>query len=50
MHDYSRRGLLKATAAAGAGAVVLPGIAAAEAPGASAPSKGPATRNASRRS
>ncbi|MCZ1000328.1 twin-arginine translocation signal domain-containing protein [Streptomyces mirabilis] len=24
MHDYSRRGLLKATAAAGAGAVVLP--------------------------
>lgn len=36
MHDFSRRGLLKATAAAGAGAVVLPGITAAEAPGASA--------------
>ncbi|MFI5629505.1 FAD-binding oxidoreductase [Streptomyces sp. NPDC051664] len=36
MYDFSRRGLLKVTAAAGAGAVVLPGIAAAEAPGASA--------------
>ncbi|MEU9363303.1 FAD-binding oxidoreductase [Streptomyces avermitilis] len=36
MHDFSRRGLLRATAAAGAGAVVLPGITAAEAPGASA--------------
>ncbi|MFF0030662.1 FAD-binding oxidoreductase [Streptomyces avermitilis] len=36
MHDFSRRGLLKATAAAGAGAVVLPGITAAEAPSASA--------------
>jgi hypothetical protein len=41
MHDFSRRGLLKATAAAGAGAVVVPGITAAEAPGASAASKGP---------
>ncbi|MFB7439919.1 FAD-binding oxidoreductase [Streptomyces mirabilis] len=40
MHDYSRRGLLKATAAAGAGAVVLPGVAAAEAPGASAATEG----------
>ena len=36
MHDFSRRGLLKATATAGVGAIVLPGIAAAEAPGASA--------------
>ncbi|MGW7048652.1 FAD-binding oxidoreductase [Streptomyces avermitilis] len=36
MHDFSRRGLLRATAAAGAGAVVLPGITAAEAPAASA--------------
>ncbi|WUH92503.1 FAD-binding oxidoreductase [Streptomyces sp. NBC_00433] len=35
MDDFSRRGLLKATAAAGAGAVVVPGIAAREAPGAS---------------
>ncbi|MCX4574943.1 twin-arginine translocation signal domain-containing protein [Streptomyces sp. NBC_01571] len=34
--DFSRRGLLKATAVTGASAVVLPGIAAAEAPGASA--------------
>lgn len=36
MGDFSRRGLLKATATAGVGAVVLPGIAAAEAPAASA--------------
>ena len=36
MQDFSRRRLLKATAAAGAGAVVLPGVAAAEAPVASA--------------
>ncbi|WP_405831739.1 FAD-binding oxidoreductase [Streptomyces sp. NBC_01176] len=36
MQDFSRRGLLKATAVTGASAVVLPGIAAAEAPGASA--------------
>lgn len=36
MQDFSRRGLLRVTAAAGAGAVVLPGVAAAEAPGASA--------------
>ena len=36
MQDFSRRKLLKATAAAGTGAVVLPGIAAAEASGASA--------------
>ncbi|MFJ1750550.1 FAD-binding oxidoreductase [Streptomyces sp. NPDC088116] len=36
MHDFSRRGMLRATAAASAGAVVLPGITAAEAPGANA--------------
>jgi FAD/FMN-containing dehydrogenase len=40
MRDFSRRGLLKVTAAAGVGAVVLPGIAAAEAPGASAATSG----------
>ena len=40
MNDFSRRGLLKVTAAAGAGAVVVPGVAAAEAPGASAVSMG----------
>ncbi|MFE2848266.1 FAD-binding oxidoreductase [Streptomyces scopuliridis] len=40
MQDFSRRGMLKATAAAGAGAVVLPGITAAEAPGASAATHG----------
>jgi hypothetical protein len=40
MRDFSRRGLLKATAATGVGAVVLPGIAAAEAPGASARTDG----------
>jgi FAD/FMN-containing dehydrogenase len=40
MPDFSRRGLLKASAAAGVGAVVLPGIAAAEAPGASAATGG----------
>jgi FAD/FMN-containing dehydrogenase len=40
MRDFSRRGLIKATAAAGVGAVVLPGIAAAEAPGASAATSG----------
>jgi hypothetical protein len=33
MHDVSRRDLLKATAAASAAAAVLPGIAAAGAPG-----------------
>ncbi|MEU6079370.1 FAD-binding oxidoreductase [Streptomyces sp. NPDC047108] len=36
MNDFSRRRLLKATAAAGAGSVVLPGVAAAGAPAASA--------------
>ncbi|MEV7976407.1 FAD-binding oxidoreductase [Streptomyces sp. NPDC086519] len=36
MNDFSRRGVLKATAVAGAGAVVVPGVAAAEAPGTSA--------------
>ncbi|MFD4976742.1 FAD-binding oxidoreductase [Streptomyces sp. NPDC058424] len=36
MNDLSRRGLLKTTVAAGAGAVVMPAVAAAEAPGASA--------------
>ncbi|MET8450150.1 FAD-binding oxidoreductase [Streptomyces sp. NPDC005209] len=41
MNDFSRRGLLKATAAAGAGAVVVPGITAVEAPSASAVSTGP---------
>jgi FAD/FMN-containing dehydrogenase len=40
MSNFSRRGLLKATAAAGAGAVVIPGITAVDAPGASAVSKG----------
>ena len=40
MRDFSRRGLLKATATAGVGAVVLPGIATAEAPGASATTNG----------
>jgi FAD/FMN-containing dehydrogenase len=40
VRDFSRRGLLKATASAGVGAVVLPGIAAAEAPGASATTNG----------
>ncbi|WP_250401198.1 FAD-binding oxidoreductase [Streptomyces cellostaticus] len=41
MHELSRRGVLKATAATGAGAVILPGISAAEAPAASAAGKGP---------
>ncbi|GGN60752.1 FAD-binding protein [Streptomyces albiflavescens] len=36
MNDFSRRGMLKATAVAGAGAVVVSGAAAAAAPGASA--------------
>ena len=36
MHDFSRRGLLKVTAAAGVGAAVLPGIAAVADPVASA--------------
>jgi FAD/FMN-containing dehydrogenase len=40
MPDFSRRGVLKATATAGVGALVLPGIAAAEAPGASAAASG----------
>jgi hypothetical protein len=40
MRDFSRRGLLKATATAGVGAVVLPGIATAEAPSASATTNG----------
>jgi hypothetical protein len=45
MHDVSRRDLLKATAAAGAGAVVLPGLAAAGVPGvAAAESTRPGTR------
>ncbi|MFB7669535.1 FAD-binding oxidoreductase [Kitasatospora sp. NPDC056138] len=41
MHDFSRRGLLKATAAAGVGAVIVPGITAAGAPDASAAVEGP---------
>lgn len=41
MRDFSRRGLLKATATAGVGAVVLPGIAVAGVPGASATTNGP---------
>lgn len=41
MHDFSRRGLLKATAAAGAGSVVVPGITAVGAPVANAASKRP---------
>ncbi|MFI1165082.1 FAD-binding oxidoreductase [Streptomyces sp. NPDC020801] len=41
MNDFSRRGLLKATAAAGAGAVVVPGTTTAEAPDASAASERP---------
>ncbi len=40
MHDFSRRRVLKATATAGAGALVLPGIAVAGAPGASAATNG----------
>ncbi|WP_432097574.1 FAD-binding oxidoreductase [Streptomyces sp. bgisy100] len=36
MHDFSRRGLIRATAAAGVGSVVLPGVTAAAAPVASA--------------
>ncbi|GED90496.1 FAD-binding oxidoreductase [Streptomyces sp. 6-11-2] len=36
MNDFSRRRLLKATAVGGAGAIVVPGVADAEAPGASA--------------
>ncbi|MFD8911482.1 FAD-binding oxidoreductase [Streptomyces sp. NPDC059575] len=36
MNEFSRRGLLRATAVAGAGAVVVPGVAAAAAPDASA--------------
>lgn len=36
MNDFSRRRLLKATAVGGAGAIVVPGVAATEAPGASA--------------
>ncbi|MGW0766845.1 FAD-binding oxidoreductase [Streptomyces sp. NPDC002676] len=36
MNDFSRRGLLKATAIAGAGAVVVPGVTVDAAPGASA--------------
>ena len=40
MPDFSRRGMLKVTAAAGVGAVVLPGVAVAEAPGASAAARG----------
>ncbi|MGW4562191.1 FAD-binding oxidoreductase [Streptomyces sp. NPDC004561] len=43
MNDFSRRNMLKATAVAGAGAVVVPGVAAAEAPGASAAAEAPAT-------
>ncbi|MFF4560710.1 FAD-binding oxidoreductase [Streptomyces sp. NPDC001435] len=41
MQDFSRRGLLKATAAAGAGAVIVPGMTAAEATAASTLSEGP---------
>ncbi|MGW7405371.1 FAD-binding oxidoreductase [Streptomyces sp. NPDC054833] len=41
MQDFSRRGLLKATAAAGAGAVIVPGVTAAEATAASALGEGP---------
>ncbi|MGI5140386.1 MULTISPECIES: FAD-binding oxidoreductase [unclassified Streptomyces] len=40
MHDFSRRGLFKATAVAGAGAVAVPGVTAVEAPYASAASHG----------
>ncbi|WP_225822400.1 FAD-binding oxidoreductase [Streptomyces naphthomycinicus] len=40
MNDFSRRRLLKTTVAAGAGAVVVPAVAAAEAPGASAVTEG----------
>ncbi|MBM9504634.1 FAD-binding oxidoreductase [Actinacidiphila acididurans] len=40
MQDLSRRGVLRATAAAGAGAVVVPGAAAAGAPVANAASRG----------
>ncbi|MEU9452222.1 FAD-binding oxidoreductase [Streptomyces sp. NPDC048277] len=43
MNDFSRRGLLKATAAAGAGSVAVPGVAAAAAPGASAATQASAT-------
>ncbi|MGV9562619.1 FAD-binding oxidoreductase [Streptomyces sp. NPDC003480] len=41
MNDFSRRGVLKATAAAGAGAAVISGVTAAGAPGASAAGEGP---------
>lgn len=44
MHDVSRRGLFKATAAAGAGAVVVPGVTAAGAEDASAASEESANR------
>ncbi|MEU7056729.1 FAD-binding oxidoreductase [Streptomyces sp. NPDC046197] len=40
MNDFSRRGLLKTTAVAGAGAVVVPAVAAAEAPGTRAVTEG----------
>ncbi|MFF3767499.1 FAD-binding oxidoreductase [Streptomyces sp. NPDC001922] len=43
MHDFSRRGLIKASAAAGVGSVVLPGVTAAGAPAASAASTAPAS-------
>ncbi len=45
MHDFSRRGLLKAAATAGVGSVVLPGIATAEAPDASAATNGAGSAN-----
>jgi hypothetical protein len=40
MRDFSRRGLLKATAAAGVGAVVVPGVAAGEVPSVRAATQG----------
>ncbi|WP_280892002.1 FAD-binding oxidoreductase [Streptomyces sp. LBL] len=45
MQDFSRRGLLKATAAAGAGTVVIPGITSAEAPNAGAAGAASAASN-----
>ncbi|MFF9127019.1 FAD-binding oxidoreductase [Streptomyces sp. NPDC014889] len=44
MNDLSRRRMLRATAVAGAGAIVVPGVAAAEAPGAVAGPEGHATK------
>ncbi|MFR9790093.1 FAD-binding oxidoreductase [Streptomyces sp. MB22_4] len=41
MNDFSRRRVLRATAAAGAGAIVVPGVATAEAPATSAATEAP---------